>query len=82
MSYEPKRNWGCIVAAALFAVGGVPLLALASLGERECDIVKSSPPCTISWGGMQLIYLAVVVTICLAVGWLASFLLRHLNDDS
>ena len=75
-------NCGCIISAVLFALGGLPLLALLTIGERECDVVKSAPPCTIGWFELRLFYLAVVVAICIAVGWLANFLLRRPNDDS
>ena len=76
MQWEPQRNWGCIVAAALFATVGVPLLALMSLGERVCDTVPDNP-CGISWGLMQIIYCSVVLAICLAVGWLVNRVLRR-----
>ena len=76
MSYESRRNWGCIVSVTLFAIVGVPLLGLMSLGERECDVVKSHP-CTIGWGWMQLVYLIAVVVACLGVGWLVNLAIRH-----
>lgn len=83
MSYKPdhNRNWGCVISAVLFAIGGLPLLVLATIGERECEVVKSAPPCTIGWLELRLIYLAVVVAICLAVGWLTNMLIRHFSDD-
>jgi hypothetical protein len=76
MSYESERNWGCIVAASLFALLGIPFLALLSLGERVCDTVRDTP-CDISWGWMQIIYLTVVLAICLAIGWLVNRTIRH-----
>jgi hypothetical protein len=80
VSYEPRRNWGCIISAALFAVAGVPLLGLMSLGERECDVVKSNP-CEISWGWMQLIYAVAVVAICVALGWFVTWVFRRDEDN-
>lgn len=80
MSYRPTTNWGCISSATLFGFVGVPLLGLMTLGERECDIVKSHP-CAISWGWMQLIHLAVVVAVCLGIGWLVNLGFRRDDAD-
>jgi hypothetical protein len=52
-----------------------------SLGERACDVAESSPPCAVSWGGMQLIYVAVVVAVCLSLGWLVGLVVRHHDDE-
>lgn len=76
MAYEPERNWGCIVAASFFALLGIPFLASLSLGERVCDTVRNVP-CDVSWGWMQIIYLAVVLAICLATGWLVNRAIKH-----
>ena len=80
MSYRPTTNWGCIISAALFAIVGLPLVGLMSLGERECDVVKSQP-CWISWGWMQVNHLGVVVAICFAIGWVVNLALGRDSSD-
>lgn len=80
MSDQTGRKWGCIVSAALFALVGVPLVGLMSMGERYCDIVKS-PPCTVSWGWVQLIRLGIVAAACLSIGWAVNLALRRDNSD-
>jgi hypothetical protein len=79
MAYRPERNWGCTIAAAIFAIFGIPFLSLLMLGERVCD--TGDPPCAISWGWMNLIYLAVILAICLVVGWLANRAIGRLRRD-
>ena len=83
MAYRTSKPAGCIVSIALFVLLGLPLWAVMLLGERPCD-THSRPPCAVSWGWMKLINGAVIVALCLAVGWLVSAVIRvaRNNDPS
>jgi hypothetical protein len=75
MSQRPSSYSGCAVALLLFVVLGVPVLVVATLGERACDM-HVGPPCTVSWGWTKLITIAVVIAICAFFGLLAGLLSR------